>query len=248
MITRRGQRWSAVGAFLAFAVGCLVGISVAGAQDTRPADDPVSDIAKRLREGGINVSPEQIDSARRMMEDFRDGVPPDPNQLRSLVGDIRKQVENRQQKRLQDLLEASDDEWKILEPKIEKVRELSRLANDVTPAGMAMMGGMFAGFGGPGGPGAPDAGPGGPGGFRVGMFAPLADANAQTSDVEKKAEALKTQLDVETPNPVDVASALKAYRASRTKARDDLVKAEKELRGLLTLRQEAQLVAMDILE
>jgi Spy/CpxP family protein refolding chaperone len=75
-----------------------------------------------------------------------------------------------------------------------------------------------------------------------------ADPNAQPADIEKKSQALQTLLDNKQAKPEAVAASLKAYRDARAKTRQDLAKAQQELRDLLTVRQEAQLVTMGILE
>src|SRR5437588_12178669 len=66
------------------------------------------------------------------------GGPPDFAQMRQLM-----------MERLKDALAANDDEWKVIQPKVEKVQQLQRDAG----AGR----GMFMGFGG-GGPGGPRGG------------------------------------------------------------------------------------------
>jgi chromosome segregation ATPase len=201
----------------------------------------MGNMIERLRQRGIDVSPEQIERAQQVMQDIRDGIPPDPNQLQQVFGDIRKQVEKQRQKQLQEELGATDEEWKALAPKIEKVMTLSRLVGDDGGAGGmpgGMPGGMFGGMLG-GGPG-PMPG--------RAMFMGGADPNAKPAEIEKKSKTLQTLLDNKQAKPEDVTAALKAYRDARAKTKQDLAKAQQELRDLLTVRQEAQLVTMGILE
>ena len=246
MTTSGYSRWAAVltlaaGGFLIAAIAAITGIAAisaiapapAAAQDAPPAGDSPDNIAERLRQRGIDVSPEQIERAQRVMEDIRDGIPPDPNQLQQIFGDIRKHVEKQRQKQLQEELGATDEEWKALGPKIEKVRTLSRLVGDDGASG-GMSGGMFGG------------GPGGIAG-RATLMRSL-DPNAQPADIETKAQTLQTLLANKQAKPEAVAAALKAYRDARAKTKLDLAKARQELRDLLTVRQEAQLVTMGILE
>jgi len=253
MTTSGYSRWAAV---LTLAAGVLLTTTIvaitavaaitafapvpAVAQDTAPPAPPGGDspenIAERLRQRGIDVSPEQIERAQRVMEDIRDGIPPDPNQLQQIFGDIRKHVEKQRQKQLQEELGATDEEWKALGPKIEKVRTLSRLVGDDGGAGApgGMPGGMFGG------------GPGGIAGRAT--LTRNADPNAQPADIETKAQTLQTLVGNKQAKPEAVAAALKAYRDARAKTKLDLAKAQQELRDLLTVRQEAQLVTMGILE
>ena len=254
MTTSGYSRWAAVltlaaGVLLTTTIMAITAIAIveaiapvpAVAQDTAPPAPPGGDspenIAERLRQRGIDVSPEQIERAQRVMEDIRDGIPPDPNQLQQIFGDIRKHVEKQRQKQLQEELGATDEEWKALGPKIEKVRTLSRLVGDDGGAG-GMPGGMPGGMFG-----------GGPGGIagRATLMRSL-DPNAQPADIETKAQTLQTLLANKQAKPEAVVASLKAYRDARVKTRQDLAKAQQELKDLLTVRQEAQLVTMGILE
>lgn len=211
--------WTAV---LVLAAGWFVSVS---GQTTRPAEDPIDRIAERLKERGINLDPNQIDRARNVMNDLRDGVEPDPEQIGKIFADIRKQMESRGRDRLKEMLGASDEEWKILGPRVEKVRTLSAILN-ANVAGVGMM--PFAGAG-----------------LRMMSSAGVDD---QQLDIPKKAQILQEALENKAASPAEVATALKAYRAARAKGKEDLAKARKELRELLTVKQEAQLVTMDLLD
>jgi Spy/CpxP family protein refolding chaperone len=217
----------AASAVLAVAVVGFLGVMAAVAQEDAPPPpppgDPVDHIAERLKERGINLSPEQMDRARQVMDDIRSGEVPDPNQIRIIFADVRKQVETQRKKRLQELLEATDEEWKLIEPKIEKVRELARLTGE-GPAVPGMMMGRYGGF------------------LRS------RDPNTPQPELEKKTQALRSLLGKKDARPEEVTSALKEYRAARAKALEDLAKARQELRELLSVKQEAQLVTMDLLE
>ena len=139
--------------------------------------------------------------------------------------EMRAQMETR----MKTALGVKDDEWAALQPKIEKVMTAQR---DARGGGM-----MRGGRGGPGGPG----GPGGQGG-------PAADANRPQSDVATKAADLAKVVGDKDAQPAQIKSALEAYRAARAKARLDLETAQKELKELLTPRQEAVLVSDGMLD
>lgn len=130
-----------------------------------------------------------------------------------------QQFRQRMEDRLKEQLGVTDDEWKALQPKVEKVMDAQRDA----------MGGrgMFRG------------------GRRGGD--PNASA-APTSPVQEKARALQTVLENKDAKPEEIKAALSAYREARVKARADLTKAQDELRELLTTRQESVLVMMGMLE
>jgi Spy/CpxP family protein refolding chaperone len=152
------------------------------------------------------------------------GGPPDFAQMRQMM-----------MERMKEALGASDDEWKVLQPKIEKVQQLQRDASG--GRGMGML--FRPPGGGQGGPGGPGAGPGGPGGFF---------GNQNPSPVQEKANDLRTTLDNKDAKPEEVKAKLQALRDARAKAKEELGKSQEDLRGLLTQRQEAVLVMMGMLE
>ncbi len=123
-------------------------------------------------------------------------------------------------------LGATDDEWTVLQPKVQKVMDLSR----------EMMAGRFGGRGGRGG------GFGGGGGGGANAPAP------QSTDLTEKTKALTDTLDNKDADPKDIAQKLAAVRDARERVRGDLVKAQAELKEVLTPRQEARLVLMGVLE
>jgi hypothetical protein len=139
--------------------------------------------------------------------------------------------------RMKEQLGATDDEWAVIEPRLEKVQTLAR---DARSGGM---GGMFGRgqFGGPGG------GRGQPGGA-----APQPPQGAQPtapqSAVSKAAEDLRTTLGDQNSTVAQVKEKLTAYRAEREKAREELSKAQEDLRSVLSVKQEAQLVLMGSLD
>jgi len=67
------------------------------------------------------------------------------------------------------------------------------------------------------------------------------------SAVEKAADQLQTTLENESASPEEIKKQLTTLRAEREKAKQELAKAQLELRQICTLRQEAQLVLMGML-
>jgi hypothetical protein len=123
--------------------------------------------------------------------------------------------------RMKEQMQASDEEWSVIAPKLEKVWQLQRDSR----------GGAMGGWGGRGGRGG--------------------DANRDnqpTSAVANAARELRTALEDSAVSPQSVAEKLAAYRAARDKAAEELKTAREDLKGLLTPRQEAVLVMMSILE
>ncbi len=144
----------------------------------------------------------------------------------------REQMQRMMAERLKETLEISDEEWKVFEPRITKVLTLSRQGGGFGGMGM-MMRGRRGGFG-PGGQ------PGARGGDTQGP-------QQELTPVEKSTQELQTVLDNKDAKPEEVKVKLTALRNAREKARQELVKAQKELREIVSVRQEAQLVLMGLL-
>jgi len=145
----------------------------------------------------------------------------DPAQMRQMM-----------EQRMREQLGATEQEWKVLGPRVMKVSELNR-----------QISGFGRGFGGPGGFGGRRGGPqGGPQGDRQG--APQREMTA----VEKASEQLQTTLEDTAATPDQIKTQLTALRAAKEKAKQELAAAQQELRKVVTVRQEAQLVLMGMLD
>ena len=171
-------------------------------------------------------------------QDRPQGGPPDFAQMRQQM-----------MERLKDALGASDDEWKIMQPRIEAVQQLQRQSGGRGPGmfGPGGPGGGPNGFG-PGGPGGPGAGgppPGGPDGAGPGPGGPQEQAQSET---QQRQRDLSEALQNKDASPDDVKAKVAALRDARSRAKAQLSQAQEELRGVLTLRQEAFLVTFGILE
>ena len=140
--------------------------------------------------------------------------------------------------RIKELLGSSDDEWKALQPKIDKVRQVRDDAS-----GRSGMGALFGGGG--------RRGRGGDTGGRPrDAAAPGATPPPQEtpSAVAAAAAALKTTLDNKDASADEIKAKLAAYRDAKTAAKADLAKAQDDLRGLLTQRQESIMVMLGYLD
>ena len=149
----------------------------------------------------------------------------DPAQMQQRMEQFRQQMSDR----MKQSFGATDEEWKVIQPRIEKVQTLSRQSRG---------GGGFGG--GRGGPGGPGGGRGGPGG------GPPSDQ--PQSDVDKAGEALQKVLDNKDAPVEEIKAALGALRGARAAAKLELEAAQKALREVLSLRQEGQGVRMGLLE
>ena len=146
-----------------------------------------------------------------------------------------EQMHKMMEQRMQEMLGATDQEWKVLGPRVMKVQELSRQTGG-GGRGMMMFGrGMRGGPGGPGGGNQPGGGRG------MGM-------NRELTGVEKVQDELQILLENTAATPEQIKEQLTKLRAAREKAKQDLAKAQQDLRQVLTLRQEATLVLMGLVD
>lgn len=161
------------------------------------------------------------------------------------------QMRQRMEEMLKERLGATDDEWSVLQPKIEAVQKLQHELHprpDFGPGGPRGNGDAAGPPDGPGGQnpdarggpdasgpggGPPDMGPGGPN-----DNSPLQKAVGQLNDLLRTGD----------PKPDDVKAAMAKVRDERTKVRADLVKAQSDLKSVVSTKQEAVLLTMGILE
>ena len=154
--------------------------------------------------------------------------------------EFRKQMTER----LKASLKVTDDEWAVIQPLMEKVQTKMRES----------MGSR--GFGaGPGGPGGPGGGGdrrrgGGDGGGAPTAGAPGGGGDSQRGDrpASPERDALRTALEDEKTSPEDIQAKLTALREVRKKSEAELNAAREDLRKVLSVRQEAALVGMGMLE
>ena len=150
------------------------------------------------------------------------------------------EMRQRMMDQMKEFVGATDDQWKTLQPKIEKVQQLQR---DAYPRG-----GGFMMFGGPGGPGGPGGGGvvigGGPGGPPPGFGGP----GGQPSEVQQKVQELREALDNKDTPADELKAKTQAVRDARAKAKSDLAAAQDDLKQAANERQQAALLAMGVLE
>ncbi len=145
----------------------------------------------------------------------------DPAQMRQMMA-----------QRMKEQLGADDEAWKVLEPRLTKVMELNAQVSGGPGRGMFSM----FGRGGPGGNR-------GDRGSRDAQDRPARQPEQQTA-VDKASEQLRTTLQNQSATPEEIKKNLTALREAREKAKQELAAAQQELRQILTVRQEAQLVMM----
>jgi len=142
------------------------------------------------------------------------------------------------EQRLREQLGATESEWKVLGPRVMKVSELNRQASGFGRGGMF---GMFGSRRGPQG-----TRPGGRTGDRPGGRTGAPER--EQTEMEKAMDKLRTTLENTSAKPEDIKRDLTAFRKAKEKAKQQLAVAQKQLRQVVTVRQEAQLVMMGWLD
>ena len=132
-------------------------------------------------------------------------------------------VQQAQLNRIKELLAASDEEWKILEPRILTIQDLLR--DSGARGGIASGRGRRGGFGG----------------------TAVADPENPPTAVQNAARELQESLASKDASAEDIKSKLTALRDARVKSQTELAKAQDQLREVLTARQEAVLVMSGLL-
>lgn len=133
-----------------------------------------------------------------------------------------EEFRQRMAERMKTALKVSDEEWTVLQPLIEKVSTKQREA----------MGGRFGGGGPRGGGGGGDQG----------------GRSDRGGGGSPESQALRTALENESTPPAELKTKLDAVRASRAKAAAELAAAREELKKVVSVRQEAVLVSMGMLD
>jgi hypothetical protein len=159
------------------------------------------------------------------------------------------QMRQRMMERQKEMLGADDDAWKVIEPRLTKVMELSRQSMGGGMGGMFGMRGMrgMRGQGGQQGQGRGGQQGQGPGGQQGDRPRFPGEENREPSAVEKAQEALSTTLENESASADTIKQQLTALRAAREKAKQELAASQQSLREILTIRQEALLVVSGML-
>jgi hypothetical protein len=168
------------------------------------------------------------------------GPPPNPAALAPGGGggaDRMEQFRQHMNERIKTALKASDEEWAVIQPLLNNVQDKMRET-------------MLGRFG--GGP-RPERGPrenaqNGGGGDRPERAERPNRPDRPASATSAPVEALRTALESTDTSNTEIKAKLEAVRQSRQKAVDDLAKARTELKSVLSLRQEATLVMMGMLD
>jgi len=149
-------------------------------------------------------------------------VPPGPDGQGGPGGFDRTAMQERMMERMKEQMGATDEEWAVIKPRLSEVMELAQETR---------AGGMMRG----------------PGRGRRGTDQEV-EEEEETSAVEKAASALQQILENDEASTAEIKAKLTALRSAREKAKQKLAEAQEKLREVLTLKQEAQLVMVGMLD
>lgn len=138
----------------------------------------------------------------------------------------RARMQERMVEMMKERLGGTDEEWTVIKPRLEKVMKLSQNGS-----------GMMRGMGGRRG----RRGRGGRDGQNQATEAP-------TEPVQIASAELQKTLDKEAPTTAEIKAKLAALRGAREKNKQELVIAQQKLKEVLSVKQEAVLVMMSMLE
>jgi hypothetical protein len=175
--------------------------------------------------------------------------------FQQLAEEQRKAAEKQEAIAMQQTLGVNDEQWKVIEPRLKKVKyyreqkfigtkppfQTSFSSFNTGPGGGQGFGGGFAGgF-------QLQGGFGGSGGTFQGVPG-RQDSDGPVSDGEVLCEEIQRMLDDPQTTPEQVSQKLDALRKEREKARKQWLTAQQQLREVLDFRQQAKLVLMGLLE
>ena len=176
--------------------------------------------------------------------------------MQELAEEQRKAMEEQEALAMKQTLGVDERQWKIIEPKLKKVKHYREQAFIGTKPPFQSNFSSFAT--GPGGPQGAGGFAGGGASFQFqaggsmsgmggGSMTPMGDPDRPLTDGERIIEELQWLLHDLEPNPTDVRQKMNELRKTREKAAQQWVQAQEDLRKVLDLRQEATLMMMGLL-
>ncbi len=203
-------------------------------------------LSQGMRPGRLPARPD-FERMRRMSPEEK------VRYFRRMAEEQRRMAKEQEAEAMKQALEVDERQWKVIEPKLKKVRACrdqafvgiglpfqSSFTSSVVPSpGGAGGGGFAGGF---------QFQAGGGGGTVVNSSSPWQDFDRQPTEGERICEELQLLLQVPGAGPDEIRQKLDALRKAREKARKQLVNAQQELRKVLTFRRQARLVLMGLLD
>lgn len=182
------------------------------------------------------------------------------------VSTKRQETDQTKEDSLKGAVGATDEQWVLIKPKLERVRELRRKAcleiytaggggggsqqRGGSPQRPGVRGGSAAG-GGFSGPGGSSRTPQNTGGSRTWMswrWGRAWESEGARRQDERLCDELSDMLENNTSSPEEIERKTEELRAARNETLKKLAKAQQELREIVTLDQECRLLALGWLD
>jgi hypothetical protein len=151
----------------------------------------------------------------------------------------REQTDASREASLKSAVGATDEQWPVIKPKLERVRQLQR-----TVGIGILISSSFSVSGGAGRAGVKRKAGAGPDSWTSWQWMPSWAGKSPQKEEEKLSAALFRILKSKNADPKEIRQTMDALRKVRERKKQELAEARKELREVLTLDQEARLVAL----
>ena len=197
----------------------------------------------------FNMDRQRSTQRREMQQRFR----PDFSRLRNLepaerIREMQKMAREQEEQAMKQALGVNEKQWKIIEPKIEKVKACrdrasvsigspfgSNFVSSSSPQGGGFSGGFQYQFG-------------GSGNISSGGSSFQNQFNQQQTQGQEICQELQVLLDNPNSSPEAIKQKMLELQRARANAKKQLAEAQKELRKVLTFRQQARLCLMGLLD
>jgi hypothetical protein len=208
------------GLIVCFSIAVFVGQTLSQTRG-RTRTSKTTDRDRWLRE-----QQRMADQRRRLNEER---VAKQMMEFKQRVKDMHDGRDERRNQSIKQRLEATEEQWKVIEPKINRIyffRNQSSISMGFGGAGGGYSGGSAQYWAGP----------------------PWRLADRPLTEGEKACEELSELLQDKNSDPEKIKQKMVALRQAREKARNQLAKVRQELREILNSRQEAKLVLLEVLD
>lgn len=185
----------------------------------------------------------EFERNRRSFERLRDLKP------EQRIREMQRMAREQEEQAMKQALGVDEAQWKIIEPKIEKVKSCRERAsvniglpfssNFVSSTGSPQGGGIGGGF---------QYQFGGSGNMSSGEPSFQNQFNRRQTEGEKICQEFQALLDNPNASPEAIKQKMLELQRARANARKQLAQAQKELREVLTFRQQARLCLMGLLD
>lgn len=235
-----------------FSIMVFVGRSLCQTSETRQPEYKTDFEQDRQNVAGDNLNADRQRAAQRRATQQRFG--PDFSRLRNLepaerIREIQKMAKEQEEQAMKQALGVNEKQWKIIEPKIEKVKACRDRAsvsigqpfssNIVSSTGSPQGGGFGGGF---------QYQFGGSGNISSGGSSFQNQFNQQQTQGQGICQELQVLLDNPNSSPEAIKQKMLELQRVRANAKKQLAEAQKELRKVLTFRQQARLCLMGLLD